>query len=170
LLNLVRHAIEESEAGRAGGETVLAKLAELLFVAVIRQYIETLPADARSWFSGLRDRHIGLALRLIHARPTENWTLESLSREVGLSRSVFAKRFMEYLNVSPMHYLAGWRLQIATRLLDDKNISIAEAAAEVGYESEAAFNRAFKKFAGTPPGAWRKGRIRTAPSEISVRA
>jgi AraC-like DNA-binding protein len=165
LSNLVRVAVEESELGSAGGETMLAKIAELMFVEVVRKHIDSLPEDARGWFSGLRDRHVGAALGLIHGRPHETWTLESLAREVGLSRSALAERFTSYVEVSPMQYLARWRLQLAARLLDNKSVSIAEAAAEVGYESEAAFNRAFKKYVGIPPGAWRRGR--TSPGTLT---
>jgi AraC-like DNA-binding protein len=97
-----------------------------------------------------------LALRLIHARPAEAWTIERLAREVGLSRSAFAERFTEYVQVSPMHYLARWRMQLAARMLEKQGVSVSQAAAEVGYESEAAFNRSFKKYLGVPPGAWRR--------------
>jgi AraC-like DNA-binding protein len=156
LSNLIRVAAEESEHGSAGGETMLAKLAELIFVEVVRKHIDGLPPDARGWFSGLRDRQIGLALRLIHARPAEAWTIERLAREVGLSRSAFAERFTEYVQVSPMHYLARWRMQLAARMLEKQGVSVSQAAADVGYESEAAFNRSFKKYLGVPPGAWRR--------------
>jgi AraC-like DNA-binding protein len=106
----------------------------------------------------LRDRHISAALRHMHAKPGENWTLEMLAREAGMSRSAFAERFAEIMGVPPMQYLANWRLQRAARLLEQPSISIAQAAAAVGYESEAAFNRAFKKQVGLPPGAWRRSR------------
>jgi AraC-like DNA-binding protein len=156
--DLFLHAMMEGRSGRAGSETVLAKLSELLFVEVIRRHIETLPKESRGWLSGLRDPHVGEALKLIHARPKEAWTLDRLAREVGLSRSSFADRFTHYVEVSPMQYLARWRLQLAGRLLEQPDISVARAGAEVGYESEAAFNRAFKRFVGVPPGAWRRGR------------
>lgn len=159
LLSLVRAAVDESEHGTAGGETMLAKLAELMFVEVIRKYMNSLPEHSRGWCSGLRDQHIGAALHLIHDRPTHHWTVETLAREVGLSRSAFAERFASFVGVPPMNYLARWRLQLATNLLASKGVSIAAAAAEVGYESEAAFNRAFKKFVGLSPGAWRKSRV-----------
>jgi AraC-like DNA-binding protein len=113
----------------------------------------------RGWLSGLRDRHVGQALQLIHGRPAEDWALDSLAREVGLSRSVFADRFAHYVGVSPIHYLGRWRMQLAARRLVESTVSMAQAGAEVGYESEAAFNRAFKKHLGLPPGAWRTGRL-----------
>jgi AraC-like DNA-binding protein len=158
LAHLVRLAVEESTARRSGGETVLSKVAELMFVEVVRRHIEALPSDAAGWLSGLRDPHIGAALALMHGRPAEGWTLERLAHEIGLSRSVFADRFAHFVQESPMHYLTRLRMQLATRLLEQPAIGMAQVAAEVGYESEAAFNRAFKKFAGQPPGTWRRGR------------
>jgi AraC-like DNA-binding protein len=160
--DLFRLALAEGGSGRAGGETILAKLSELMFVEVIRRHLESLPEGSRGWLSGLRDPHVGAALRLIHARPAEDWTLERLAREVGLSRTTFAGRFSHYVEVSPMQYLARWRLQLAGRLLEQPGVSIAQAGAEVGYESEAAFNRAFKKQVGVPPGSWRRSRMNAA--------
>ena len=158
LVNLVHHAVSETDRGNPGGETVLAKLAELMFVQVIREYVEGLPEDARGWLSGLKDPHVGQALRLIHGQPAANWTLEGLARAVGLSRTVFANRFTHYACDPPMQYLARCRMQLAARLLENPGISVAQAGAQVGYDSEAAFNRAFKKVVGLPPGTWRKGR------------
>lgn len=156
--DLIRAALEEMERPRAGGETILSKLSELLFLEAVRQYIDDLPGHSSGWLSGLRDRHIGMALGLMHGRPAERWTIDALAREVGLSRSAFAERFTELVGVPPMQYLANWRLQLAVRLLERQSISIAQAAAEVGYESEAAFNRAFKRRVGKPPGSWRRAR------------
>lgn len=159
LAHLVRHAVSETQGLRPGGEIVLAKLAELLFVEVLREYVDGLSAGSRGWLAGLRDPQVGHALRLIHGRPAETWTLEGLARAVGLSRSVFVDRFTHYTCDTPMQYVARWRMQLAARRLENPAISIAQAGAEVGYESEAAFNRAFKKVVGLPPGAWRKYRI-----------
>lgn len=156
--DLIRVALQEHEAPRAGGETILSKLSELMFLQAVRQHIDGLPPESTGWLSGLRDRHISTALRVMHAKPEENWTLEALAREAGMSRSAFAERFVEIMGVPPMQYLANWRLQRAARLLEQPTISIAQAAAAVGYESEAAFNRAFKKQVGLPPGAWRRAR------------
>lgn len=156
--DLIRIALAEHEQPRAGGETILSKLSELMFLQAVRQYIDELPSESTGWLSGLRDRHISTALRHMHAKPEENWTLEMLAREAGMSRSAFAERFAEIMGVPPMQYLANWRLQRAARLLEQPSISIAQAAAAVGYESEAAFNRAFKKQVGLPPGAWRRSR------------
>jgi AraC-like DNA-binding protein len=156
--DLVRLALTESERPNPGSETILAKLSELLFAQAVRQYIESLPADSKGWLSGLRDRHVGAALQLMHGRPAEDWTLDALAREVGLSRSAFAERFTELMGTPAMQYLGNWRLQLASRLLERPGTSIAQAAAEVGYESEAAFNRAFKRQVGVPPGQWRRAR------------
>lgn len=154
--DLLQLALAERSTARAGGETILARLSELMFVEVIRRHVEDLPAGSRGWLSGLRDPHVGEALRLIHSRPTEPWTVERLAREVGQSRTVFAERFTDYVEVPPMHYLVRWRLQLAAHHLEQPGMSIARAGAEVGYGSEAAFSRAFKKFVGMPPGLWRK--------------
>jgi AraC-like DNA-binding protein len=164
---LIRVALRESEAPRAGGETILSKLSELLFLQAVRQYLDGLPTNSTGWLSGLRDRHIGMTLSLMHGRPADRWTLDTLAREVGLSRSAFAERFAAVMGVPPMQYLANWRLQIAAQHLESRSMSIAQAAAEVGYESEAAFNRAFKKQVGMPPGLWRRSRMTASHSELA---
>jgi AraC-like DNA-binding protein len=147
---------------------MLAKLAEVMFVEVIRKHIASLPKDSRGWLSALRDRHIGRAIQAIHGQPARQWTLEMLAHEVGLSRSVFAERFVHCVGLSPMNYLGRWRMQLAARRLEIPDVSIAQIAAEVGYESEAAFNRSFKKYVGVPPGAWRKTRILSARSDLAL--
>jgi AraC-like DNA-binding protein len=157
IIDILRLTLTEGSSQRAGGETILAKLSELMFVEVLRRYLAALPADSTGWLSGLRDTHIGEALRLLHSRPSEDWTLDRLAQAVGLSRTIFVSRFTHYVENPPMQYLARWRLQLAARLLERPGVSIGQAAAEVGYESEAAFNRAFKRFVGIPPGTWRKG-------------
>jgi AraC-like DNA-binding protein len=167
LESLLRVGAEETELGGPGGETMLAKLAELMFVEVLRKHVDQLPAEAPGWLSGLRDRHVGKALRLIHAQPSSDWTLDALAREIGLSRSVFAARFAHYVGASPMNYLGRWRMQLAARRLEVPGVSVAQAGAEVGYESEAAFSRAFKKYVGAPPGAWRKGHATQSESEAA---
>jgi len=158
LSNMLRVAAEEAARGSAGSESLLARLAELMFVEVVRQHIAHLSEDSKGWLSGLRHRHVGHALRLIHEQAEKPWTLAELARQVGLSRSVFAERFAHHVGVSPMHYLGRWRMQLAIRHLAVPGTSVAQAGAEVGYESEAAFNRAFKKYVGVPPGSWRKGK------------
>jgi AraC-like DNA-binding protein len=154
--DLIRVALQESESPTAGSETILSKLSELMFLQAIRQHIDNLPDNSTGWLSGLRDRHVGAALVLMHGRPADAWTLDALAREVGLSRSMFAQRFSEMVGMPAMQYLSNWRLQIAAQMLTSQRLSIAEAAAKVGYDSEAAFNRAFKKRVGIPPGAWRR--------------
>ena len=148
-------AVGESESSRAGRENVLARLSELMFVEAVRRYLETLPPAERGWLAGLRDAVAGQALAAMHGAPTEPWTVERLARLVGLSRSVFAERFTEIVGQPPMQYLALWRMQIASRLLADGG-HVAEVASAVGYESEAAFSRAFKKLVGQAPATWRK--------------
>jgi AraC-like DNA-binding protein len=158
LASLAEAGVAESERDGAGGSTMLAKLADLMFVEVLRQQIDLLTDDSRGWLSGLRDRHVGEALRLLHEDPAADWTLELLAQQVGLSRSTFAERFVEYVGIPAIQYLAQWRMTLASRLLEDPDVSLAQAGAQVGYESEAAFQRAFKKHVGVAPGAWRKER------------
>jgi AraC-like DNA-binding protein len=160
--DLFRVALAEDGQRRAGVETILAKLSELMFVEVVRRHIESLPEDSRGWLAGLRERHVGEALRLIHGQPTRDWTLDGLAHDVGLSRTTFADRFAHFVGMPPMQYLARWRMQLASRRLETPGVSIAQVASEVGYESEAAFNRAFKKLIGVPPGAWRRSRTTVA--------
>jgi AraC-like DNA-binding protein len=149
-------AMMESQNKRAGGESVLAKLSELMFVEVIRRHLESLPPEQSGWLAGLRDPFIGKALSLMHATPAQNWTIEDLARQSGLSRSALAERFTSLVGIPPMQYLAKWRMQIASGLLSGGSTNIATVAAETGYASEAAFSRAFKKVVGVPPAAWRR--------------
>jgi AraC-like DNA-binding protein len=158
LATLLRIAIGESSTTRAGRDNILERLSELMFVEAIRRYIETLPAAETGWLAGLRDPVAGQALAALHAEPAEAWTVERLARAVGVSRSVLADRFTEMVGQPPMQYLALWRMQRASRLLLDGD-SVAEAAAVVGYESDAAFSRAFKKLVGEAPGTWRRANL-----------
>lgn len=155
LRHLVQLTLAEAERSGLGGESMLARLSELMFVEVLRRHLETLPADRRGWLAGLRDEFVGKALALLHGQPARPWTLELLAREVGLSRSALAERFARYTGEPPMQYLARWRMQVATRLLE-RGEQIAGVAADVGYASEAAFSRAFKKLVGAPPATWRR--------------
>jgi AraC-like DNA-binding protein len=152
----LRFAAEEAAVARPGGATVLARLSELLFVEAVRRCIDTLPEGEKNWLTGLRDRFVGRALSLLHAQPAHAWTVEELARKVGLSRSALAQRFSDFLGQPPMQYLARWRLQIAAQQLRDGEKSLADVAEQVGYESEAAFNRAFKREFGMPPATWRR--------------
>lgn len=149
-------AASEIAAGRAGSVTLVSKLSELLFVEAVRRYLMELPAEQRGWLAGLRDPIVGRALQLLHSRANEPWTAESLAREVGLSRSAFAERFTTLIEQPPMQYLAQWRMQVAAQRLRDSQGSVAQIAFDVGYESQAAFNRAFKREFGMPPAAWRR--------------
>ena len=152
----IRLATMESADKRAGGESVLAKLSELMFIEVVRRYLAALPPEQAGWLAGLRDPFVGKALSLMHAKPARDWTIEDLAKDVGLSRSVLAERFADLVGMPPMQYLAKWRMQIASGLLSNGSANIASVAAEVGYASEAAFSRAFKKLVGVPPSDWRR--------------
>jgi len=151
-----RFAAGELATGRAGAASVLSKLSELLFVEAVRGYIATLPSERRGWLAGLRDPYVGRALALLHARLAYSWTAEELAQEVGLSRSAFAERFTNIIGEPPLRYLAAWRMQLAAQRLGDSHLPISQIAYEVGYESEAAFNRAFKREFGAPPATWRR--------------
>jgi AraC-like DNA-binding protein len=161
LNTLLRAAARESAEHRPGGETVLAKLSELLFVEGLRRYIEQLPEEQRGWFAGLGDRFVGRALALMHDQPAREWTVDELASTVGLSRSSLAQRFTEYIGQPPMQYLTRWRLTVAAQRLRSEQVSLARLAADSGYESEAAFNRAFKRALGETPAAWRRGKIKS---------
>jgi AraC-like DNA-binding protein len=158
LMSLLQAGARETAAPRPGGETVLAKLSELLFVEALRRYIELLPEQQTGWLAGLRDRFVGRALALLHERPERDWTVEELAAGVGLSRSSLAQRFTDFIGQPPMQYLTRWRLTIAAQRLRSENASLARIAADSGYDSEAAFNRAFKRALGTTPAAWRRAR------------
>jgi AraC-like DNA-binding protein len=148
-------AIREERRGQPGTENVLSRLSELMLVEAIRRYLVELPSTQRSWLAGLRDPVVGRALEVLHGAPRDPWTIESLGRTIGVSRSVLAARFTEMVGHPPMHYLTLWRMQLASRLLRDGQ-QVLEVAAAVGYESEAAFSRAFKKLMGMPPVQWRR--------------
>jgi AraC-like DNA-binding protein len=159
LTSSIRFSLAESAAQRAGAGTVLAKLSELMFVEAIRRHVESLPADQKGWLAGLRDRFVGKSLALMHAKPAHPWTVDELAGHVGLSRSALAERFTGLLGAPPMQYLTRWRLQLAADLLSSGRSSVAAISAEVGYESEAAFNRAFKRELGVTPAAWRRKQL-----------
>jgi AraC-like DNA-binding protein len=157
--SLVATALAESSSPRAGGTTMLSRLSELMFVEIVRRYVSELAPGEASWLSGLRDPIVGRALASLHARPAHPWTLDELGRDVGASRSVLADRFAEHLGVPPMMYLARWRMQVACGLLAGE-ANLTEVAAAVGYGSEAALSRAFKKVVGVAPATWRARRQR----------
>ena len=156
LENSLLHLVEESAAGQAGSEAVLAKLSEALFVDTLRRYLASLPEQEIGWLAAARDPIIGKSLMLLHSRAEHPWTIAELAKEVGLSRSSLVERFTRFLSEPPMTYLIRWRLQLAARALASTSRGVAEIAEEVGYESEAAFNRAFKREFGSPPARYRK--------------
>ena len=152
-----RFALLEASDKRAGAAGILSKLGELMFVEIVRAHIEALPDNSNGWLAGLKDRYVGLALNRLHAQPARDWTLQELAKEVGQSRSAFAARFTALVGTPPIQYLQRWRLQLAaSRLLD--NATVATVAADAGYESEAAFSRAFRRAVGLPPAEWRNRR------------
>lgn len=151
----IQYSIAQGGTNHAGADAVLAKLCETLFVETLRRYIAELPARRTGWLAGARDPELGKALALMHSRTADPWTIATLAKEAGLSRSVLAQRFREYLGEPPVAYLTRWRLQMAAQMLAATNYSVAQIASEVGYESEPGFNRAFKRQFGHPPARYR---------------
>jgi AraC-like DNA-binding protein len=147
-------ALAESKRPRIGSDSVLGRLSELMFVEVSR-YVETLPSHRANWLSGLRDATVGAAVAALHADPSRRWSLESLARDAGASRSVLAERFTRFVGQPPLQYLAHWRMQLAANRLRNTSDTVAAVAQQLGYESEVAFSRAFKKIVGLPPSRWR---------------
>lgn len=156
LVNLLRVGVQESLAQRPGARSLLTKLSELLFVEAMRRYAESLPSEQKGWLAGLRDSYVGKALAMMHADIGRAWTVDTLAHEVALSRSALGERFLDLIGEPPMQYLTRWRLAIAARSLRTDTDAIARIALRCGYESEAAFNRAFKREFGAPPAKWRK--------------
>jgi AraC-like DNA-binding protein len=158
LKNSIRFSVGEGDGSEAGSGLVLAKLSEVLFVETLRRYINELPPDQIGWLAGARDPIIGQALALMHKEPADPWTVSNLARRIGLSRTRFAERFRHFLGDSPMAYLAQWRLKLGAEILQSTEDSVAEVAVAVGYGSEAAFNRAFKREFDCPPAQFRRQR------------
>jgi AraC family transcriptional regulator, alkane utilization regulator len=157
-----QYAADDVATGRPGSATVLARLSELLFVETVRRYADTLPEGEIGWLTGLRDPYITRVLALFHRDIARPWTVDQLGRKVGLSRSALGERFTRLIGVPPMHYLANWRMQVAAQKLRSSNSSLAQIANLVGYESEAAFSRAFKRAFLTAPATWRRSHSKTA--------
>ncbi len=149
------HLARETARSGPGNRAVLGRLSELLFMEVLRWQLTYISEGHSGWLAGLNDPHVGRALALMHAEPARAWTVEMLAQEAGASRSALAKRFVDLIGEAPIQYLASWRMQLARRLLRESNAGIAELAARVGYESEAAFSRAFRRAVGVPPATWR---------------
>jgi AraC-like DNA-binding protein len=161
---LISLTLTEARERRPGGECVRLRLSELMFIEVVRRYLAMLPPEHTGWLAGLRDPVVGRALTFLHERPAEAWTLARLARDVGLSRSVLAERFTDLVGHPPMQYLTHWRIQMAARRLAESGAKVATVALEVGYESEAAFSRAFKRIAGVSPATWRTRRASPSPA------
>jgi AraC-like DNA-binding protein len=154
---LIDFALSELRELRSGRQEVLLRLSELMFIETVRRYVEALPNAHEGWLAGLRDPLVARVLALLHGRPSRAWTLDSLAAEAGASRSVLSERFAQRVGQAPMQYLAAWRMQLAARLLAKPGARVKTIAEAVGYDSEAAFSRAFRRAAGMPPAAWRNG-------------
>lgn len=151
----IRYSVDHADRSQPGSQAVLARLSEVLFIETLRRYIATLSPEQKGWLAGIRDPEVGKALALLHRKPAHPWTIASLTKEVGISRSALTERFRLYLSESPISYLARWRLSLGAQLLRSTSNSVAQIAGEVGYESEPSFNRAFKRQFGLPPARFR---------------
>ena len=149
-------AVSASQDRRPGADAVLERMSEMMFVDALRRYLDVLPDEDTGWLAGLRDRAVGRALALLHEKPSDAWTIDQLSERAGLSRSALHERFVHFIGHAPMQYLAQWRMQLASKRLLQSNATVATIALETGYESEAAFSRAFKRIVGASPAAWRR--------------
>ncbi len=145
-----------SGSQRPGSEVLLERMSEMMFVDAVSRHIDSMPEQSTGWLAGLRDRFVGRALALMHENPTAAWSIDELSNQVGLSRSALHERFVELIAQPPMQYLTSWRMQLASRMLLDSQSSVLSIALRTGYESEAAFGRAFTRLVGMPPAAWRR--------------
>ena len=157
----LRYAISEARSPRPGGAGVLAKLSELLFIEVLRLAMHQQSEGRTGWLAGLGDRVVGPALNAMHAHPARPWTLDTLAREANTSRSVLAERFQQLVGVAPMQYLAQWRMTVAAHLLCRSDAPLARIAEDVGYQTDTAFSRAFRREFGVPPAAWRRRQAKT---------
>lgn len=157
LTSTVREILVLADAAAPGTELMLGRLMELLFVEVLRRYASQLPANAKGWFAALNDPIVSRALQFVHADPARRWTVDDLAHEAGTSRTVLAERFNAVMGQAPIEYVTGWRMQLAAERIRNSADSLVAIAADVGYESEAAFNRAFKRVTGITPGRWRDG-------------
>lgn len=154
---MLGQAVAESRHRRAGSAALLERVSEMVFVDAARRHLESLPEEGGSgWLAALRDRYVGRAIARLHERPTDPWTVDELGRGVGLSRSALHERFVQLVGMPPMQYLGNWRMQLGANLLRESNATVATIAQETGYDSEAAFSRAFKRLTGKPPAAWRR--------------
>jgi AraC family transcriptional regulator, alkane utilization regulator len=161
----LRYLISETAAPGPGNRAVLARLAESLFIEVLRWQLRYAAQGRHGWLAGVHDPQVGRVLRLLHALPERSWTVEELAKEAAISRAVLAKRFVDLVGQAPIQYLAQWRMHLARQLLRESTLGIGEIAGRVGYESEAAFNRAFRRLVGSPPAAWRQAEAAGLPSQ-----
>jgi AraC family transcriptional regulator, alkane utilization regulator len=152
----IDHLVSETAEPGAGSHALLARLSELLFMEIVRWQLIHVSVGHSGWLAGLNDPHVGRALSLLHAEPARAWTVEELANEAGISRAALARRFVELVGESPMQYLAAWRMHLARRELRDGKLALGEISARVGYDSEAAFSRAFRRLVGLPPASWRE--------------
>jgi AraC-like DNA-binding protein len=157
-------AATHSASTRPGSEALLERMSEMMFVDAVRRHIDRLDEQSTGWLAGLRDRFVGRALALMHEKPADDWSIDELGNQVGLSRSALHERFVDLVGMPPIQYLAQWRMQLAARMLRESQTSVLSIALRVGYESEAAFGRAFKRLVGMPPATWRRkqGRLQAA--------
>jgi AraC-like DNA-binding protein/mannose-6-phosphate isomerase-like protein (cupin superfamily) len=163
LTSTVRQILLLADRWEPGSDLVLGRLMEMLFVEVLRRYAARLPASAKGWFAALNDPIVSRAMQFIHDDPSRRWTVDDLAREAGASRTVLAERFNAVMGKAPIEYITSWRMQLAAERIRTGSESLASVAADVGYESEAAFNRAFKRVTGVTPGRWREGSARQGP-------
>lgn len=167
LTRFAQQAADEATSTGSGARLVLTRLSELMFIEVVRRHVDSLGAGSANWLAGLRDPFVGRALSALHASPERPWTLADLARESALSRSALAERFTQFVGEPPMQYLTRWRMQLAARTLSNPGTKVSAVAAAVGYDSEAAFSRAFKKVVGVSPALWR---TRQSAAEIGMGA
>jgi AraC-like DNA-binding protein len=158
MASTLRFMAAEARAMQPGGETIITRLADVLVIQAIRVWMAGDPAARKGWLGALQDRQIGRAITLIHREPARPWTVASLAAEVAMSRSAFAARFTALVGEPAMQYVARWRMHVALTLMQEKNARPAELAGRLGYQSEAAFSRSFKRYIGMPPGAARRAR------------
>lgn len=163
----VRYALEEARSPRPGGAGVLAKLSEVLFIEVLRMYIHEQSQGRSGWLAAVGDRIVGAALAALHRRPAHAWTLDDLAQHACASRSVLAERFQQLVGTPPMQYLTQWRMLLAANLLSTSNAPLARIAEEVGYQTDTAFIRAFRREYGQPPAAWRRQRGRGVGDDVA---
>lgn len=168
MMSLFEMGAAESAAQHPGGESLVARLSELLFIDAVRRYVDSLPQEQGGWFAGLHDPCVSRALAAIHTEPGRHWSADELASAAALSRSALNDRFVRLIGEPPMQYLTSWRMALAGQRLRDGSEPVGRIAEQLGYDSEAAFNRAFKREFGQPPAAWRRaqraGAARVTPA------